>query len=287
MNQPVSKSSLSKAQCELVELCQQHPFSRIEDLLVQHGEPVFTPPPTVIQKLKMGGDNSSRPESSLQDFLLKRQMVELLETITALGDGQIRTIEVMHGLPLVVEIERPVPDGYLRARERIFERAYAVVVRSARVRAAGLSLLVADREEFEQEIVLGVWVALPKFDAGKASLATFIDRVAATKATSLARRASAKKRGECPLPRGPDPLQLLRRLELQVDFERVLRTLDKEDRRLADLLSMQSAADAARALRVSRATVYRQIDRIRDTFVRAGIAKYLRKAGQFSNRRRI
>ena len=106
MNQPISKSSLSKAQCDLVELCQQHPFSRIEGLLVRGGEPIFTPPPKVIQRLKMGGDNGPRPESSLPDFWLRKQMVELLETIVGLGEGEIRSIEIAHGLPLVVEIER-------------------------------------------------------------------------------------------------------------------------------------------------------------------------------------
>lgn len=106
MNQPVSKSTLSKGQRDLVELCQQHPFSRIEGLLVRAGLPVLAPPPRVIQKLRMGGDNSARPESTLPDFWLKKQLVDLLETIAELGDGEIRTIEVAHGLPLLVEIER-------------------------------------------------------------------------------------------------------------------------------------------------------------------------------------
>jgi hypothetical protein len=60
VNQPVSKSSLSARQICLVELCQQHPFCRLEQLRVQGGEPLFTPPPTIIQKLRMGGDNNRR-----------------------------------------------------------------------------------------------------------------------------------------------------------------------------------------------------------------------------------
>jgi hypothetical protein len=105
VNQPVLKSSLSKAQSDLVDLCQLHPFSRIECLLVRSGEPVFTPPPRIIQKLRMGGDNSARPESALPDFWLKRQTIELLETIAQLGEGEIRSIEIQHGLPFLVEIE--------------------------------------------------------------------------------------------------------------------------------------------------------------------------------------
>ena len=112
MTQQVSKSSLSQGQRKLIDLLQERPFSSIEDLQIRNGEPDFTQPPKVIQKLKMGGDNSSRPESSLPDFWLKKQVVELLETITELGNGEIRSIEVAHGLPLIVEIERqPATEG--------------------------------------------------------------------------------------------------------------------------------------------------------------------------------
>ncbi len=112
MNQPISKSSLSKAQSRLVELLQNQPFCRIECLKVRAGEPLFSPPPRVIQKLKMGAENGPRTESTLPDFWLKKQIIELLETIAELGEGEIRSIEIAHGLPLTVEIERkPALDG--------------------------------------------------------------------------------------------------------------------------------------------------------------------------------
>ena len=111
MNQPVTKSVLSEPQSRLVELLQKLNFGRIEGLHVRHGEPVFDPPPHIIQKLKMGGDNSPRPESELPDFWLKKQIVDLLEIIARLGEGEIRSIEIAHGLPLLVEIEqRPLPN---------------------------------------------------------------------------------------------------------------------------------------------------------------------------------
>jgi hypothetical protein len=75
---------------------------------VQAGEPSFTPPPTIIQKLKMGADNAPRPEAALPDFWLKKQMVELLKIIAEVGEGEIQTIEIVHGLPLLVEIKRTV-----------------------------------------------------------------------------------------------------------------------------------------------------------------------------------
>jgi hypothetical protein len=112
VNQPISKSSLSTNQSRLIDLLQNNPFCRIECLQVGGGEPLFSPPPRVIQKLKMGAENRPRPESTLPDFWLKRQAIELLETIAELGEGEIRSIEIAHGLPLMVEIERrQIVDG--------------------------------------------------------------------------------------------------------------------------------------------------------------------------------
>ena len=106
MNGPTTKSSLSDPQHRLIELMQFLNFGRIEALLVQGGEPVFEPPPRIIQKLKMGGENGPRLEAGLQDFWLKQQTVEMLRAIAELGDGKVSLIEIKHGLPYAVEIER-------------------------------------------------------------------------------------------------------------------------------------------------------------------------------------
>lgn len=106
MNQPITKSILSESQSRLVELLQRINFGRVERLLVRSGVPVFEPPPRVIQKLKMGGDNAARPEADLQDFFLKRPTIEMLQAIADLGDGEVLAIEVKHGLPFAIEIER-------------------------------------------------------------------------------------------------------------------------------------------------------------------------------------
>ena len=105
MNELTAKSSLSDPHRRLVELMQRLNFGRIEDLIVRGGEPVFDPAPKVIQKVKIGGDNGPRPEVSCEDFLLKKQTIELLETVTDVGDGMVLAIDVKHGLPFAVEIE--------------------------------------------------------------------------------------------------------------------------------------------------------------------------------------
>jgi hypothetical protein len=105
VKQPISKSSLSEAQGRLVQLLQNLNFGRIECLRVKAGEPIFEPEPRVIQKLKMGGDNTPRPEAALEDFWLKQQTVEMLTAIANLRDGEVLSIEVKHGLPFAIEIE--------------------------------------------------------------------------------------------------------------------------------------------------------------------------------------
>ena len=80
-------------------------FGRIEDLIIRGGEPVFDPAPKVIQKVKIGGENGPRPEVTCEDFLLKKQTIELLETITDRREGKVLAIDVKHGLPFAVEIE--------------------------------------------------------------------------------------------------------------------------------------------------------------------------------------
>jgi len=105
LNELTAKSSLSDPQRRLVELMQRLNFGRIEDLIIRGGEPVFDPAPKVIQKVKIGGENGPRPEVTCEDFLLKKQTIELLETITDRREGKVLAIDVKHGLPFAVEIE--------------------------------------------------------------------------------------------------------------------------------------------------------------------------------------
>lgn len=107
----MTKSSLSEAQGRLVELLQTVNFGRIEGLRVLAGEPTFEPAPRIIRKIKMGGEKGPRREAALPDFRLKHQTSEMLEAIAELGEGEILSIEVRHGLPCALEVEqRPSPN---------------------------------------------------------------------------------------------------------------------------------------------------------------------------------
>jgi hypothetical protein len=115
VNQALTKSSLTPALSRLVELMQALNFGRVEALMVRGGQPLFDPPPRVIQKVKMGADNGPRPEVASADFRLKDGVIELLEIIARVGTGEIRSIEVRCGLPVSVEVEwgpeMPAPES--------------------------------------------------------------------------------------------------------------------------------------------------------------------------------
>ncbi|MEK6676409.1 MAG: hypothetical protein AABZ47_12235 [Planctomycetota bacterium] len=74
-------------------------FGAIEDLEFAGGEPVLNPPPKVTREVKFGAENGIRPESSLDDFVLKAQVRELFAAIDEIGVGVIERIEVRHSLP--------------------------------------------------------------------------------------------------------------------------------------------------------------------------------------------
>jgi len=105
MTGTVTKATLSPQRKRLVELMQGLNFGRIERLVVRDGEPVFDPPPQVLREFRPGGDNAGRPESRLDDFELKRDVLELLDHLESLGNATIQLIEVKHGLPFKALVE--------------------------------------------------------------------------------------------------------------------------------------------------------------------------------------
>lgn len=102
-----TKSGLSVQRRRLLETMQRLNFGRIENLAVRAGEPTFGPGLRIVQDIKIGGENGPRPELACDDFALKSQFAELFDHLCRLGDGSVAMIEVKHGLPFRLVIERP------------------------------------------------------------------------------------------------------------------------------------------------------------------------------------
>jgi hypothetical protein len=102
------KSDLAPAEQRLVELVQSVNFGRVERLVVRDGQPVFDPMPRIVRTLKLGGvgRNSPRLPAGSEDFAVKKEVIDLLDQLDQIGDGVIAKIEVMHGLPTLLELEQ-------------------------------------------------------------------------------------------------------------------------------------------------------------------------------------
>jgi hypothetical protein len=100
-----TKSSLSPARRQLLELLQKLHFGRVEHLVVRGGEPVLDPAPRLVKEIKFGGDNAPHPAVNKNDFALKPQHRDLFALLTAVGDGTIAVLTVKHGLPFHAEAD--------------------------------------------------------------------------------------------------------------------------------------------------------------------------------------
>ena len=145
----------------------------------------------------------------------------------------------------------------------------AVQVRAAAAVATGRAT-AADRKELEQEALLGLWMALRRYDASRASLRTFLERVADKRFATLMRR----RRGSLTVERldghrlaSPDGIPAV---QFHVDFERVLAPLGDPDRKLALLLIDHGPTEISRMLGIARSTVYARMARLRRAFREAG-----------------
>ena len=162
--------------------------------------------------------------------------------------------------------------------EGIFERSFSATRRLAAVRAAAtvtLCQLPTDtREDLEQEALLELWRKRPAYDPQRGSWRTFSERVVANRMTSLVRAMCSVRSGQF----REEPIENLLglaaptdRSDLRTDVVRILARVSTFDRNVALNLIDHSAIETSQRLRVSRATVYRAIGRLRVAFMTAGL----------------
>jgi len=151
--------------------------------------------------------------------------------------------------------------------------------RAARARSAAAiaqtHVGATDREDIEQEIIVAVWLNLRRFDPLRASLRTFVERVSASKVASTLRRARAQKRtGAHPERHDVDSTRIQFAIELRIDVRSALRTLSRDDQKIARLRLHFTPMEIARVLGCSRTAVYRSLVRIRQALERFDLDKY-------------
>ena len=151
--------------------------------------------------------------------------------------------------------------------EAVFDGAYPLALRSAQVRSAAAvvngAVLMADREDVEQEVLTCVWQALAKYDPARAGLRTFIELVVRTQFMSMLRSRRHRSKFESLDERNVAGEGGFREIELREDMRRALADVSVFDRAVALSLTESSVVETSRDMRVSRAAVYRAIGRLR------------------------
>jgi hypothetical protein len=77
---------------------------RLETVRNHGGAVVLEPWPTGLMVLKFGAAETQSP-SPASSFELKSSLANLFEYIRGVDDGEIRCLEVRHGLPFSIEVE--------------------------------------------------------------------------------------------------------------------------------------------------------------------------------------
>jgi RNA polymerase sigma factor (sigma-70 family) len=177
--------------------------------------------------------------------------------------------------------------------QSLFEEALPLAIRAADVLYARFSDMARDAaldpDDFQQEVLLHVCRALPRFDSNRACLRTFVEKLAFSVVASICRRTTARKRAMPADYIGRKSFETTLQVELRLDLRRLVRKLSPRDRRVARLLLMNiSPAEIASQLCISRAAVYRSMRRILAALEHGGFGhENFRYAGHFADRLRI
>ena len=107
---PSSTQDLSPSERSLVRALQQLGFGHLESVKIHNGAVVLEPSPTVVRTVKFGTTETEQQSRSC-DFELGKSMAELFEYIRGVDQGEIRRLEVRHGLPFSMEVEYRIPRG--------------------------------------------------------------------------------------------------------------------------------------------------------------------------------
>jgi hypothetical protein len=111
MNRVLSTSELRSSERVFLAAMQRLSFGRFEFLRIENGELVLDPWPTTVRGVKFGSEDAATCKTFPDEFELKRQIVEFFDYVRTVDAGEIRCLEVRHGLPFSMEVEhRPDKD---------------------------------------------------------------------------------------------------------------------------------------------------------------------------------
>jgi hypothetical protein len=104
MTQPATIQDMLPSEVAFVVAMQQLRFGRFEYLQIRGGELVLNPWPSAVRDVKFATPpNTGKPAEPNSD--LRPQIAEFFAYVRDVDAGEIRELEVRHGLPFSMEIE--------------------------------------------------------------------------------------------------------------------------------------------------------------------------------------
>jgi hypothetical protein len=107
-------STLPQSFQRLVRLMQSIRHGRLRNLVIHNGEPAFDPPPTAVRVLKLDRPNVSHPSFEDADFPVRREVLDLITQMRGIRHGTIERLEIVNGMPALVELAEPVTPAAAR-----------------------------------------------------------------------------------------------------------------------------------------------------------------------------
>ena len=106
MTPPVTTQDMLASEATFLAAMQQLGFGRFEYLQIRGGELVLDPWPATVRDVKFATPpNPGKPAEPNSE--LRPQVVEFFAYVREVDAGEIRELEVRHGLPFSMEIELP------------------------------------------------------------------------------------------------------------------------------------------------------------------------------------
>jgi hypothetical protein len=114
-------SDLTVAQRQLVQVMHEYQFGRLENVLVQAGQPLLDEM-KIVRVVRLGGEDAGTKVPCTDEFQLKQAVCDLLDELALIKDGTVLRLEFKRGLPCLLEttaaarVERlythPEAEGY-------------------------------------------------------------------------------------------------------------------------------------------------------------------------------
>lgn len=106
MSSAPNKAILPVAWRRFVEVCQRLRYGRIARLAVRGGLPLLDSNLRGTRTVKVQGrDQGAHPLAGRGDTQLPREFLAFIDQMMALGDGEVRNLEITNGLPFSYEID--------------------------------------------------------------------------------------------------------------------------------------------------------------------------------------